>query len=151
MDSWCACPSSTIARDTHSAKVQVESVRKVTNLQYAPTSDPPQIRASAPERTWATPQPDMRLCDRSHAHSSRPRTASNFPSHQSVTGRRPTGLTVTFSRPFDGPLERRPSPRGDGKSRLSLNRRELVQSFVSLAHKRALELRYLTHIANVHV
>jgi len=112
---------------------------------------PPLPGASAPERTWATPQPDRRLCDRSHAHSSRPRTASNFPSHQSVTGRRPTGLTVTFSRPFDGPLERRPSPRGDGKSRLSLNRRELVQSFVSLAQKRGPELRYLTHIANVHV
>ena len=48
------------------------------------------------EHTCATPQPDMRVCDRSHAHGSRPWTASNFPSHQTVTDRRPTGLTVTF-------------------------------------------------------
>ena len=48
------------------------------------------------EHTCATPQPDMRVCDLSHAYGSRPWTASNFHSHQTVTDRRPTGLTVTF-------------------------------------------------------
>ena len=63
------------------------------------------------EHTCATPQPDMRVCDHSHAYDSRTWTESDFPSHQTVTGRPPTGLTATFPALFDGPLERRPSPR----------------------------------------
>ena len=52
-----------------------------------------------PELTCATPRPDTLVPDGSHAHGSRPRSAPDYPSHQLVTGRRCTGLTVTFSRP----------------------------------------------------
>ena len=104
------------------------------------------------EHTCATPQPDMRVCDRSHAHGSRPWTTPDYPSHQAVMGRRPTGLTVTFSRPFDGPVRTIVARhRGDSKSHLSLNRRELAQLFVAWAQKRDLALCYITHIANAHV
>ena len=76
------------------------------------------------EHTCATPQPDMRVCDRSHAHVSRPWTASNFPSHQTVTGRRFTGLTVTFSRPAaeqaHPPTEPRARDDGTCISRISV-------------------------------
>ena len=81
---------------------------------------------------------------------SRPRTASDFPSHQTVTDRRPTGLTVTFPALLTA-RQNVARHRGDSESLLGLNRRDLVQLFVSLAHKRDPELSYLRHIASVHV
>ena len=65
-----------------------------------------------------------------------------FPAIRQSRDRRPTGLTVTFPALLT---------RGDSESPLGLNRRELVQVVVSLAHKRDPEISYLRHIASVHV
>ena len=53
----------------------------------------------APELMCVTPRPDTLVPDGFYAHGSRTRTVPDYPSHQPVTGRRYTGLTVTFSRP----------------------------------------------------
>ena len=66
----------------------------------------------APERTCATPQPDTLVPDRSYAHVSRIWTVHDYPSHQAVTGRRFTGLTVTFSRPAAEQAHPPTEPRG---------------------------------------
>ena len=64
------------------------------------------------EHTCATPQPDMRVCDRSHAHGSRPWIVCLQLSQPSDShGSTPHCSNSYISRPFDGPLERGPSPR----------------------------------------
>ena len=75
-------------------------------------SHPPPGRRQAPERTCATPQSDTLVPDRSHAHGSRTWTVPDYPSHQPVTGRRYTGLTVTFSRPAAEQAHPPTEPRG---------------------------------------
>ena len=53
----------------------------------------------APELTCVTPRPDTLVPDGFYAHGSCTRTVPDYPSHHPVTGRRYTGLTITFSRP----------------------------------------------------
>ena len=72
---------------------------------FGPTSDPPPIRASAPERTYATPHAVTRVRDRSYTHVNRIRTGTGRIHHQVVTGPRYTGLTVIFSRPAESRLD----------------------------------------------
>ena len=70
-------------------------------LTSARRRDPPRIRPSAPERTYATPHAATRVRDRSHAHANRTRADTDREHRQLVTARRYTGLTVTFSRPAE--------------------------------------------------
>ncbi len=73
----------------------------------------------AAELTCVTPRPDTLVPDRSHAHGSRTRTVPDYPSHQPVTGRRYTGLTVTFSRPAAEQAHPPFEPRGGHSRSLS--------------------------------
>ena len=59
-----------------------------------------------------TPRPDTLVPDGFCAHGSRTRTVPDYPSHQPVTGRRYTGLTVTFSRPAAEQAHPPTEPRG---------------------------------------
>ena len=77
-------------------KLMKISIRTGTALQTAP---PP--GRLAPEGVCATPQPAIPARDRSHAHASRTLDGPGRIHRQLVTGRRYTGLTVTFSRPFE--------------------------------------------------
>ncbi len=87
----------------------------------------------APERTCATPQSDTLVPDRSHAHGSRTWTVTDYHSHQTVTGRRYTGLTVTFSRPAAEQAHPPFEPRG-GHSR-SLFRTAVGHCRLDHAHR----------------
>ena len=78
-------------------KLMKISIRTGTALQTAPL---PRGRL-APEGVCATPQPAIPARDRSHAHASRTLDGPGRIHRQPVTGRRYTGLTVTFSRPFE--------------------------------------------------
>ena len=69
---------------------------------------PPSPAVSAPVRKHAIVRPAMRLRDRPNAHGNRTWTGPVDVQRQPVTSRSPTGVTVTFSRPADRPLE----PRG---------------------------------------
>ena len=78
---------------------------------------PPRMSATARERTYVAARRATRVGDRSHAQSSRRGTGTNHIRHQEVTGRRYTGLLVTFSRPIEstcapctGPEEERGRP-----------------------------------------
>ena len=73
-------------------KLMKISIRTGTALQTA---------RLAPEGVCATPQPAIPARDRSHAHASRTLDGPGRIHRQPVTGRRYTGLTVTFSRPFE--------------------------------------------------
>ena len=77
----------------------------MSRTYYTPRCRTPPIRASAPERTYATPHAATRVRDRSHAHSSHTRAGTDRAHRQLVTARRYTGLTVTFSRPAESRLD----------------------------------------------
>ena len=66
---------------------------------------PPSPAVSAPVRKHAIVRPAMRLRDRSNAHGNRTWTGPVDVQRQPVTSRSHTGLTVTFSRPADRPLQ----------------------------------------------
>ena len=79
---------------------------------YPPRAGTPSRGRRPPERTCATPRPDTLVPDGSYAHGSRIRTVRDYPSRQPVTGRRYTGLTVTFSRPAAEQPHPPTEPRG---------------------------------------
>ena len=67
--------------------------------------DPPGVRRIGTRADARDFSPAMRLPDRSHAPTNRTRDPPDHIRRQSVTGRSFTGLTATFSRPAENPLE----------------------------------------------
>ena len=82
-------------------------------------SGPPPDTRLQPERMSATPQPTRVVRDRSQAHANRTRGGPGRIHRQPVTGRRYTGLTVTFSRPTESRYTHpNGSKRGSGRPSL---------------------------------
>ena len=119
MGSWCAGPSSTIIWEGYSPKSRKFPLLKCPPLLYASMSGPPPDTRLQPERMSATPQPTRVVRDRSHAHANRTRGGPGRIHRQPVTGRRYTGLTVTFSRPTESRYTHpNGSKRGSGRPSL---------------------------------
>ena len=81
-------------------------------LTSARRRGPPRTRVGTREHTYATPRSAVGVCDHSHAHGSRTRTAPDHISHQPVTGQRSTALTVIFSRQPPSRLGQPTEPQG---------------------------------------
>ena len=81
-------------------------------LTSARRRTPPRTRVGTREHTYATPRSAVSVCEHSHAHGSRTRTAPDHTSHQPVTGQRSTALTVIFSRQPPSRLGQPTEPQG---------------------------------------
>ena len=132
MDSRCTGPSSTIMWDTHSPKSRESPLYYGPHCYTHRRRGPPPRTRGGPERTSATPRPTTRVRDRSHAHANRTRGGPDRIHRQLVTGRRYTGLTVTFSRPTEAPLE--PPTGSEEQSSRSFPTSTVSLSRLGLAH-----------------
>ena len=132
MDSRCTGPSSTIMWDTHSPKSRESLLYYGSHCYTHRRRRPPPRTRGGPERTSATPRPTTRVRDRSHAHANRTRGGPDRIHRQLVTGRRYTGLTVTFSRPTEAPLE--PPTGSEEQSSRSFPTSTVSLSRLGLAH-----------------
>ena len=119
MGSWCAGPSSTIIWEGYSPKSRESPLYYGPHCYTHRRRGPPPRTRGGPERTSATPRPTTRVRDRSHAHANRTRGGPGRIHRQPVTGRRYTGLTVTFSRPTESRYTHpNGSKRGSGRPSL---------------------------------
>ena len=109
---WFLSPGAPIRTWYPHFKHHIHTLKSTVNPPPRAVQEPLPRSRRAPERTCATPQPDTLVPDRSYAHGSRTRTVPDYPSHQPVTGRRYTGLTVTFSRPAAEQAHPPTEPRG---------------------------------------
>ena len=101
---WCG------ADPTRLVRALVSSAMTIYRLFFHPphrAPHPPGPNRHPSARTCATPRPDTRVLDRSHAHANRTRSVCDRTGRHPVTVRRYTGLTVTFSRPAESRFEPR--------------------------------------------
>ena len=109
--SRCTGPSSTIMWDTHSPKSRESPLYYGPHCYTHRRRRPPPRTRGGPERTYATPHAATRVRDQSHAHANHTRGGPDRIHRQLVTGRRYTGLTVTFPAQRKLRLSHRQAPR----------------------------------------